>query len=240
MAKRGSVRRQAPKDEIERPARSRKYTYHILIVCEDENTEKYYFQKYADRFQEIWPNETVYLRAVGTGRNSLGVVRRAIAERNTLAEEARKSVDMTWAVFDKDDLDKSEGNVRNFNEAFELGKQEDVKIAYSNECFELWLLLHYRGIDPKDGPVPRVRLYELLETEIRKHNQDFVYEHGKNNVIDEVLKTDNANTAIKRAAYLDNRHIQNGHAPIEANPNTLVYKLVSELEDLLSYYGYDG
>ena len=138
MARRGSVRRQAVKDEIERPARSRKYTYHILIVCEDENTEKYYFQKYADRFQEIWPNETVYLRAVGTGRNSLGVVRRAIEERTALAEEARKSVDMTWAVFDKDDLDKSEGNVRNFNEAFELGKQEDVKIAYSNECFELW------------------------------------------------------------------------------------------------------
>ena len=67
-----------------------------------------------------------------------------------------------------------------------------------------------------------------------------MYEHGKNNVIDEVLKTDNVNTAIKRAAYLDNWHIQNGHAPIEANPNTLVYKLVSELEDLLSYYSYDG
>ena len=61
MAKRGSVKQQVVKDEIERPARSRKYTYHILIVCEDENTEKYYFQRYADRFQNIWPNETVYL-----------------------------------------------------------------------------------------------------------------------------------------------------------------------------------
>ena len=40
MAKRGSVKQQVVKDEIEHPARSRKYTYHILIVCEDENTEK--------------------------------------------------------------------------------------------------------------------------------------------------------------------------------------------------------
>ena len=240
MAKRGSVKQQVVKDEIERPARSRKYTYHILIVCEDENTEKYYFQRYADRFQNIWPNETVYLKAVGSGRNSLGVVRKAIEERSILAEEAKKSVDMTWAVFDKDDLDKSEGNARNFNEAFELGKNEDVRIAYSNECFELWLLLYYCSVDVKGGPIPRSRLYELLEAEIKKYNSDFVYAHGKNNVIDEILKTDNVNKAIKRAEYLDNWHSQNNHKPIEANPNTLVYKLVSELESLLAYYSYNA
>ena len=178
MAKRGSIKQQVVKDEIERPARSRKYTYHILIVCEDENTEKYYFQRYTDRFQNIWPNETVYLRAVGSGRNSLGVVRKAIEERSS--------------------------------------------------------------VDVKGGPIPRSRLYELLEAEIKKYNSDFVYAHGKNNVIDEILKTDNVNKAIKRAEYLDNWHSQNNHKPIEANPNTLVYKLVSELESLLAYYSYNA
>lgn len=139
MARRGKLNEQQTKDVIERPARSRKYTYHILVACEDENTEPYYFEKYKQQFEEIWPQKTLYLRPIGTGRNSLGVVRRAIEEREILASEAnRTTIDQTWAVFDKDDLDKSEGNRRNFIEAFELGESENVRIAYSNECFELF------------------------------------------------------------------------------------------------------
>ena len=78
MARRGKLNEQQARDVIERPARSRKYTYHILIACEDENTEPYYFEKYKQQFEEIWPKETLFLRPIGTGRNSLGVVKRAI------------------------------------------------------------------------------------------------------------------------------------------------------------------
>lgn len=136
MARRGKLNEKQARDVIARPARSRKYTYHILIACEDENTEPYYFEKYRHRFEEIWPKDTLFLRPIGTGRNSLGVVKRAIEEREVLASEAnRTTIDQTWAVFDKDDLDKTEGNRRNFIEAFELGAAENVKIAYSNECY---------------------------------------------------------------------------------------------------------
>lgn len=104
MARRGKLNEQETKDVIERPARSRKYTYHILIACEDKNTEPYYFGKYKQLFEDIWPKETLFLKPIGTGRNSLGVVRRAIEERSILASEANKTtIDQTWAVFDKDD-----------------------------------------------------------------------------------------------------------------------------------------
>ena len=155
MARRGKLDEKQARDVVERPARSRKYTYHILIACEDENTEPYYFEKYRKMFEDIWPKQTLYLRPVGTGRNSLGVVKRAIEEREILAREANKAtIDLTWAVFDKDDLDKTEGNRRNFIEAFELGKAENVNIAYSNECFELWLLLHLEDVN-KENAIPR-------------------------------------------------------------------------------------
>ena len=80
----------------------------MLIVCEDENTERVYFEQFHKLFNDLLPSETVYIRAVGTGRNSLGVVNQAIIERNLLATEAGKKVDEVWAVFDKDDLDKVE------------------------------------------------------------------------------------------------------------------------------------
>lgn len=82
MAKRGKVTTKIePRELIERPVRSRKYQYLMLIVCEDQNTERVYFEQFNRLFNELLPNETVYVKAVGTDRNSLGVVMQTIAER---------------------------------------------------------------------------------------------------------------------------------------------------------------
>lgn len=239
MARRGKLNEQQTRDVIERPARSRKYTYHILIACEDENTEPYYFEKYKQMFEEIWPKDTLFLRPIGTGRNSLGVVKRAIEERIKLASEAnRPTIDQTWAVFDKDDLDKSDGNRRNFIEAFELGKSEDVKIAFSNECFELWLLLHFEEVD-KENAIPRTEIYWRLEVALNRVCPEvFKYEHGNNNVIDLVIEYGDKNAAIKRAEELCFFHSISKHEPIDSNPNTLVHNLVKGLESWLAYYRY--
>lgn len=115
MARRGKVKQVETRDVIDRPARSRKYRYLMLIVCEDENTERVYFEQFHKLFNDLLPSETVYIRAVGTGRNSLGVVNQAIIERNLLATEAGKKVDEVWAVFDKDDLEKWKRPERTLN-----------------------------------------------------------------------------------------------------------------------------
>lgn len=241
MARRGKLNEKQARDVIERPARSRKYTYHILIACEDENTEPYYFEKYKQRFEDIWPKETLFLRPIGTGRNSLGVVKRAIEEREVLASEAnRTTIDQTWAVFDKDDLDKTEGNRRNFIEAFELGKREDVKIAYSNECFELWLLLHLEDVD-KENAIPRKDIYYRLQIALESVcGEEFIYDHGDGKVVDLVLEYGDKDAAVRRAEELCSFHSQLGHQPIDANPNTMVHILVKELESWLEYYRYDA
>lgn len=233
MARRGKLNEKQAKDAIERPANDRKYTYHILIACEDKNTEPYYFGEYKKLFEEIWPKETLFLKPIGTGRNSKGVVQQAIEERSNLGT----TVDQTWAVFDKDDLDKSEGNIKRFNEAFTSGKENDVKIAYSNECFELWLLLHFEDIN-KEAAIPRTEIYNRLENAIKKYEPEFSYEHGNNNIVDLTSKYGDKDAAIKRAEELFNYHKQEKHQPIESNPNTLVYNLVRELDSWLKYYSY--
>lgn len=233
MARKGKLNNKQTENDIERPANDRKYTYHILIACEDENTEPYYFGEYKKLFEEIWPKETLFLKPIGTGRNSLGVVQQAIEERSKL----KTTVDQTWAVFDKDDLDKSEGNINRFNKAFTLGKQNDVQIAYSNECFELWLLLHFEDIN-KETTIPRTEIYNRLENAIKKHKPEFLYEHGNNNIVDLTFEYGDKDAAIKRAEKLFNYHEQEKHQTIESNPNTLVYNLVRELDSWLEYYSY--
>lgn len=234
MARKGKLNNKQTESDIERPANDRKYTYHILIACEDQTTEPEYFKEYKYSFEAIWPKETLFLKPIGTGRNSLGVVQQAIEERSKL----KTTVDQTWAVFDKDDLDKSEGNIERFNEAFDLGEEEEVKIAYSNECFELWLLLHFEDIDKKTA-IPRTEIYNRLENAIKKHEPEFLYEHGNSNVVKLVSKYGNKEKALQRAEELFNYHNQEKHQPIESNPNTLVYNLVRELDDWLKYYSYE-
>ncbi len=128
MAKRGKVSRSAAVRRDERPLRLRKYPHLFLVVCEDGKTEPYYFRT----FERHIPPETIFLRTVGTGRSSLGVVEQAIEERRLLIEEARKNVDEVWAVFDKDDADQSPGNTHRFDKAFRLAEETGIKVAYSN------------------------------------------------------------------------------------------------------------
>ena len=69
MARRGKIEKGIePLDEAVRPVRSKKYVYFMLIVCEDQNTEPVYFKQFEELFDNLLPEETVYVKRVGTGR----------------------------------------------------------------------------------------------------------------------------------------------------------------------------
>lgn len=77
MAKRGIIGRQDLKEENIRPIKIKKYPYLFLIACEDGVTEPNYFEY----FKSLFPEETVFLKAVGTGQSTLNVVQVAIKEK---------------------------------------------------------------------------------------------------------------------------------------------------------------
>ena len=158
MAIKGKVERKAIQESSRRPNRIRRYKYLFLIICEDEKTEPLYFEKFREKF----PDETLYLETVGTGKDPKGVVEQAIDEKIKLETFAKKEVDEVWIVFDKDDADANDTRINNFNEAFKMAKKEKFEVAYSNEVFELWLLLHLKNIEG-DKPIPRNEIYQLLE-----------------------------------------------------------------------------
>lgn len=218
----------------ERPIKYRRYKYLFLIVCEDEKTEPEYF----GRFQAQFPDETLYLKPVGAGCDAKGVAERAIVERDALAATSKKEVDETWIVFDKDDLDLKPSTAGRFNEAFTIAQTENFSVAYSNESFELWLLLHVRNISGNQ-PIGRREVEQMMVAEIQLHQQyaQFEYKHGDAEILDVIAVIGSETNATQRADALIAHHT--GSPRIEANPSTSVHLLVNKLREWIAYFCYE-
>jgi len=142
MAKKGKLGKRLTRDVTKRPERLQRYEYIFLIVCEDEKTEPEYFSQ----FINLFPPKTLYLRPIGAGRDSLGVVERAIEEKADLSKEIQKEIDYVWVVFDRDDAHLDKAKRTRFQDSLKMAKKSKFEIAYSNEVFELWLLLHLEDV----------------------------------------------------------------------------------------------
>jgi len=142
-------------------------------------------------------------------------------------------------VFDKDDADQNAIKVKNFEDAFTISKAQNFQIAYSNEAFELWLLLHFIDVD-RETAIPRQEIYRLLKEEFQKiaGYEDYEYNHRKydKRTLEIVFKAGNREVAIQRAETLEKYHKKS--PPIKANPTTRVHILIRELLAWIKYYSY--
>ena len=101
----------------------------FLIVCEGEKTEPDYFKAFRMTAATV--------KAVGQAMNTMTLVSKAISIRE--ADQKRKKVyDQCWVVFDKDDFP-----AKDFNQAIQFAEKNGFCVAYSNQAFEYWFLLHY-------------------------------------------------------------------------------------------------
>ncbi len=239
--KRGEIQhkstKKSAKEEEKRPLRTRKYKQFFLVVCEDEATEPAYFKQFKEEFDKISP-ETMFFEVVGTGKDQKGVIEQTIKERNDLKQQNNKEIDFVWAVFDKDDADQNVTKIKNFEAAFTLAKQENIQIAYSNEVFELWLLLHLTNVCATK-PIPRKEIYQMLQGAVQNSGdlyQNYLYNHQKDKaqILKIITQIGNEEQAIKKAEKL--LLAQQNKNPIDANPSTKVHLLVVELRKWLDWY----
>ena len=66
-----------------------------------------------------------------------------VEETISVVQHAKRPYREVWVLFDRD-------NNKDFDEAITLAKNNDIRVAWSNSCFEYWLLLHF-----KEDPVAR-------------------------------------------------------------------------------------
>ncbi|MDO3408508.1 RloB family protein [Saccharibacillus sp. CPCC 101409] len=104
---------------------------------------------------------------------------------------------------------------------------EGIKTAWSNECIELWFLLHFAYLDTS---IPRDAYYAKLSAELRKRGGPDKYEKADSGLY-EFLKP------YQRKAIANAQRLKNSFAPSAAfskrNPCTTVDELVMELIAIL-------
>jgi RloB-like protein len=184
----------------------------FLIVCEGEKTEPNYFRKFP-----VDPR-LIRLNIEGEGRNTKSLVQKAIELKN---KDEYDENDRFWCVFDRDKNASNPQDTQNFNAAITLARNNGIDVAYSNDAFELWYLLHFHfyntGISRK--------AYQNMLTKLLGHkyekNSETIYEELKSKQQD----------AIKHAKRLLQEYdVPN---PETDNPSTTVHLLVEELNSFI-------
>ena len=148
-------------------------------------------------------------------RNLLKLIFLKIVGRILAFYNMGKSFDYCWVVFDKDDY-------QDFDESISYAENNGFNVAYSNESFELWFLLHFSLFV---NPVARGNYARLLSKYL---GIPYTKQSGFAKKLYQILKPLESK-AIKNAETLMVGH--NGMKPSEANPSTTVHKLVSSLNE---------
>ncbi len=175
----------------------------ILIVCEGEATEPNYFKSFR--------LATLRVEAVGTGRGSCEVVKEAEKYYKKYLKSDNLKRKNVWCVFDKD-VEK----INRINDAFRLAEKKCFNVAFSNECFELWYVLHFNFHQARSHRDDYCKiLSDKLKMEYKKNDPD-IHDLLKDKVL-----------AIKNAKKLEKIHGNEDYS--NKNPYTSVYNLVEFL-----------
>lgn len=200
---------------LERPVAELTAKPSIFIVCEGENTEPSYFNQFRLSSAKV--------KSVGEGYNTISLVNRALE----LSQQG--SFDQVWCVFDKDDF-----NEQDFNDAIQIAKSNNFGVAYSNQAFEYWLILHFN--DHQGGGMHRNDYNDKINSLLKPYNVKYDGNGSKIveedffellDGIDEKTKNKRVDLAIARAERNDKQFDHTN--PAREESSTTVFRLVEEL-----------
>lgn len=145
-----------------------------LIFCEDANSEVVYFNSF-----QI--GRDIKINAIPEQKSGCANVANAVkyCVENSLLNEGEvldESKDVhVWCVFDCDALSEDDGaymsKMIDFDGAISTAEQHNFHVAWSNDCFELWVLLHIEDINYTDVATKnRKYYYERLTEYFKAHS----------------------------------------------------------------------
>lgn len=189
----------------------------IVAFCEGQNTEPIFLKDFSLRAG----NGLVLVEPIPAAGVPLTIVQKAVERKLQLERIAKKSKDpldkafQVWAVFDCDEHP-------NIPQAFDMANANNVKVAYSNPCFELWPYLHFKE---QNAAIHRHDLQRALTKEISTYKPK-----GSKTVCLDSLK-DDYEEAKKRAKSLIKQHTSSGDIELKPNPYTDAFELFDVIKD---------
>ena len=129
-----------------------------------------------------------------------------------LVERQKDDYDQVWCVFDRNSWP-----AQNFNSALVQARRNKIRVAYSNEAFELWYLLHFHYYDTGIQRQQYIQILEGLLGHPYAKNSATTYDELRSRQED----------ALHNARSLLAQY--NPPDPANDNPSTTVHLLVEEL-----------
>lgn len=193
----------------------RKPKKKVLIALEDTKSARLYFKKLVK--DKGLSGDIAFADHCGTDPNN--VVQAIIND----SKAKNTTYERMWAVIDVDSYKKSQ-----VNGAIQRAKELDICIAVSNECYELWILLHFIPISAHHD---RVELNKKLDFHFLKN---FKKEYSKSSEDVYELIIGKQKEALSNAKKLMISHLQDKGriSPYDENPLTTIYQLVEYLNAL--------
>ncbi len=176
----------------------------FLIFCEGKNTEPEYFKAFKLVTASI---KTIHMNQ----GDALSIVKEAIIQKRFSPD-----YDQYWLVFDKD-----ESTNERFNNAIKQAEDKGFKVAYSNQAFEYWYLLHfkkYNGLMHRGGYASKLQSHLGFKYDKRLLTSKKMFEL----LLPFQLK------ALKNAESIY-KSFGESRNPAEEESSTTVFKLVHEL-----------
>lgn len=131
---------------LKRRPDSKKPKRRFILFCEGKNTEPSYFRS----LQALCAGSLVSIETIDGAGVPFSVASAAVVKIKEIKSTRRRSKrnsfekdDEVWAVFDHD-------NHPRIKEAVDLCNSNTVGVAYSNPCFEIWLILHVEDYNKPD------------------------------------------------------------------------------------------
>ncbi len=183
----------------------------VLIVCEGEVTEPEYFRG----FQSDCRNPRVKIEVAdewGVPRTLVEIAKRhkkEAAENAHREKDENLAYDSVWCVFDIDEHP-------HVPDAEQMARDNDINLAISNPCFELWLLLHFRD---NPGMQHRTRIQDMLTAFVPEYDKHVEYATYSVGYLEAVTRAKRMDQAAKNAG-------ESGR-----NPTTDVYRLTELIRD---------
>ncbi|MEY3443411.1 MAG: hypothetical protein RLZZ519_1692 [Bacteroidota bacterium] len=155
-----------------------------------------------------------------------------------------------WCMFDRDkDNTKDDGKSTAFNDSIVSATDRGIHVAWSNDDFELWILMHFEDVDQKNVEYQHrskyyERLTELLKTELVEDSDGSRIVGSPNFSYKDFMKKENrfvrftlqllkgkTGIALQRAKSLEAFHNASSKAFHEKSPCTMVHHLYAAILD---------
>jgi hypothetical protein len=211
----------------------------IIIACEDSVSSPTYFTMIIDRLikeKKITQNSIVLVPHDGT-THPTGVLNNLKTYNKNKFGKIYKNFDHKWIVIDRDSPRVNGGGhtAEDFNNAIINAQKSKINVAYANDSFELWYLMHF------EYRTTAISRDEIIVRVIEKLKE--IEPHKFANLTRENIKQANYTKLIFETLLpLQSMAIENAKKLLESygetlepqkdNPSTTIHQLVLLLNEI--------